>query len=208
VGAIAIAYPTQITEPVIGAAGIIFGVLLLFFSNSGLIDKLAQLFSQPVTRGIQLALCLIFLKKGIELMITKDLFMSGVTGRFPDSSINLILGMIVSAMVLVLLDNKKLPAANAALATGILSGLLLGGLGGQKFAIGPTEVRLLFPTAHDYRPTFIMLLLPQIPLTIGNACVGTADTCGSLFPKNPLLARAQAGKFAFTMGIANLPAGF
>jgi SulP family sulfate permease len=52
-----------------------------------------------------------------------------------------------------------------------------------------------------------MLILPQIPLTIGNACVGTADACTSLFPDSPLLSKTTAGKFALTMGIANVPAG-
>jgi SulP family sulfate permease len=85
VGAIAIAYPAQITEPVIGAAGIIFGGLLLVFSLTGLVDKLAKIFTQPVVRGIQLALGLIFLRKGIELIVDKNLFLSGVAGRFPDS---------------------------------------------------------------------------------------------------------------------------
>jgi SulP family sulfate permease len=53
-----------------------------------------------------------------------------------------------------------------------------------------------------------MLILPQIPLTIGNACVGTADLCSTLYPKDPLLAKTSAGKFALTMGLANLPVGF
>jgi sulfate permease, SulP family len=193
---------------VIGAAGIIFGALLLVLSISGLIDKLAQLFTQPVVRGIQLALGLVFLRKGIELIVDNNLFMSGVAGKFPDSNINLVLGLIVFTMVLVLLDNKKFPAAIAAVAAGILVGLALGGLGGQKFSIGPTDVRFLCPTLKDFWTAFIMLILPQIPLTIGNACVGTADTCSSLFPNNPLLSKAKAGKFALTMGLANLPAGF
>jgi SulP family sulfate permease len=208
VGAIAIAYPAQITEPVIGAAGIIFGALLLVLALSGLVDKLAQLFTQPVVRGIQLALGLIFLKKGIELMLANNLFMTGVAARFPDSNINLILGLIVFTMVLALLDNKKLPAAIAAVAAGILAGVLLGGLGVQKFSFGPTDMRFISPTLNDFWTAFIMLILPQIPLTIGNACVGTADTCGVLFPDNPMLSKAKAGKFALSMGIANLPAGF
>jgi SulP family sulfate permease len=69
-------------------------------------------------------------------------------------------------------------------------------------------VRFIFPTLNDFWTAFIMLILPQIPLTIGNACVGTADTCGVLFPDNPMLSKAKAGKFALSMGIANLPAGF
>jgi len=67
VGAIAIAYPSQITEPVIGAAGMIFGFILLFLSLSGMLDRIARLFTQLVVRGIQLALGLVFLQKGIEL---------------------------------------------------------------------------------------------------------------------------------------------
>jgi len=207
VGAIAIAFPNQITEPVIGAAGVIFGALLLLFSLTGIIDQLAKIFTQAVVRGIQLALGLVFLKKGIELIVGKNLFLSGVAGRFPDSSINLILGLAVFAMVMVLLDNKKLPAAIAAVAAGVIAGLALGGLGDQGFHLGPTDIRLMSFSLKDLWIAFIMLILPQIPLTIGNACVGTADTCSTLFPNHPELPKATAGKFALTMGIANLSAG-
>jgi len=208
VGAIAIAFPNQITESVIGASGVIFGALLLLFSLTGFVDKLAKLFTPPVVRGIQLALGLVFLRKGIELIVGKSLFLSGVPGYFPDSSINLILGVAVFALVLLLLDNKKMPAAIAAVGIGIVAGFLLGGLGDQKLGLGPTEIRLMSFSMHDLWIAFIMLILPQIPLTIGNACVGTADTCATLFPNDPRLAKATAGKFAFTMGLANLPAGF
>lgn len=208
VGAIAIAFPGEITEPVIGAAGVIFGGLLLLFSLTGIVDRLAKLFTPPVVRGIQLALGLVFLRKGVELIVTKDLFMSGVAGHFPDSNINLILGFVVFALVLLLLDNKRVPAAIAAVGLGIASGYLLGGLDGQILALGPTSVRIMSFSMHDLWTAFIMLILPQIPLTIGNACVGTADTCSVLFPEDPKLAKAKAGSFAFTMGLANLPAGF
>jgi len=208
VGAIAIANPALITESVIGASGIIFGVILLVLAISGTVDRIAKLFTQPVVRGIQLALGLVFLRKGVELIIGKNLFLSGVAGRFAEYNINLIIGVAVFLMVLALLDNKKLPAALAALAAGIIAGLGLGGFDGLRFSLGPTEIRIIPPTLKDFWTAFIMLIMPQIPLTIGNACVGTADTCYSLFPKNPLLAKAKAGKFALTMGLANFPAGF
>ena len=208
VGAIAIANPAMITESVIGASGIIFGAILLLLAISGTVDKIAKLFTQPVVRGIQLALGLVFLRKGIELIIGKNLFLSGVAGRFAEYNINLIIGVTVFLLVLALLDNKKLPAALAALAAGIIAGLVLGGFDGLRFSIGPTEIRFISPTPKDFWTAFIMLILPQIPLTIGNACVGTADTCYSLFPKTHLLSKAKAGKFALTMGIVNFPAGF
>ena len=207
VGAIAIANPALITEPVIGAAGVIFGVLLLVFALTGFVDKLAKLFTQPVVRGIQLALGLVFLRKGVQLIIEQSLFLSGAVGRFADYGTNLILGVIVFAVVLALLDNKKLPAAIAAIGIGIIAGLALGGLDGRNFSLGPTPVHLIVPTLNEWWLAFIMLILPQIPLTIGNACVGTADTCGVLFPDHPTLKKASAGNFALTMGIANLPTG-
>ena len=208
VGAIAIANPAMITESVIGASGIIFGAILLLLAISGTVDRIAKLFTQPVVRGIQLALGLVFLRKGVELIIGKNLFLNGVAGRFAEYNINLIIGVAVFLMVLALLDNKKTPAAIAALVVGIVAGLVLGGSAGLRFSMGPTEIRTISPTLSDFWTAFIMLILPQIPLTIGNACVGTADTCYSLFPKSHLLSKAKAGKFALTMGIVNFPAGF
>ena len=208
VGAIAIAYPAVITESVIGASGIIFGAILLLLAVTGMVDRLAKLFTQPVVRGIQLALGLVFLRKGIELIVDKNLFLSGVAGSFAEYNLNLIMGIAVFALVLGLLDNKKLPAALAALAAGIIGGLAFGGFSNLKFSIGPTNIHLISPTLSDFWTAFIMLILPQIPLTIGNACVGTADTCCALFPKNPLLSKAKAGRFALTMGLANFPVGF
>ena len=92
VGAISIAYPLLITESVIGASGIIFGVILLLLSISGTVNSLAKLFTQPVVRGIQLSLGLVFLRKGVELIVQKNLFLSGVAGRFAEYNLNLILG--------------------------------------------------------------------------------------------------------------------
>nr|NJM02661.1 hypothetical protein [Desulfobacula sp.] len=189
VGAIAIAYPALITESVIGASGIIFGTLMLVFYFTGLVDKLAKLFTQPVVRGIQLALGLVFLRKGIDLIVNKNLFMSDTAASLSGLNLNLIIGVLVFVMVLVLLDNKHLPAAMAAVGVGILAGLFFGGFKGQAFSLGPTDIRLIFPSVNDFWVAFSMLILPQIPLTIGNSCVGTADTCSMLFPGNPLLGK-------------------
>jgi SulP family sulfate permease len=208
VGAIAIAYPALITEPVIGASGIIFGALLILFALTGMVDKLAKLFTQPVVRGIQLSLGLVFLKKGIELIVSPHVFLNGLAGRFAEYHINLVIGIVVFALVLGLLDNKKFPAALVALAAGIISGFALGGFNAEALSIGPTRMQVIFPSLPDFWTAFIMLILPQIPLTIGNACVGTADTCCTLFPQSSSLSKSTAGKFALTMGIANFPAGF
>ena len=103
--------------------------------------------------------------------------------------------MLIFGLVLLLLDNRRFPAALAALAAGIVAGVALGGLTGKAVALGPTDIHLIKPTADDFWTAFIMLILPQIPLTIGNACVGVADACVSLFPDNPQRNKVKAGRF-------------
>jgi len=43
-----------ITESVIGASGIIFGVILLLLAFSGTVDKIAKLFTQPLSEEFSL----------------------------------------------------------------------------------------------------------------------------------------------------------
>jgi sulfate permease, SulP family len=163
VGAISIAYPAVITEPVIGAAGIIFGIFLLALSLTGTIDRIAKLFSQAVVRGIQLTLGLIFLKKGIELIINKELFISGLPGKMADYPVNLLVGVVVFILVLLLLDNKRFPAALVALFVGILSGMFLGGAEQLRLSFGPTEMRLIIPSLDNLWTALIPASAPPIP---------------------------------------------
>lgn len=207
VGAVAIASPALVTVEVIAAAGILFGVVMLLLWAGRLVDLAARLFTAPVVRGIQLALGLIFLRKGFELIVSGRLFIDGREGPAASLHANLLLGVVVFALVLLLLDNRRFPAALAALAVGVPVGILAGGLDGVSAALGPTELRLIIPSAADFRTAALLLVLPQIPLTIGNACVGTAATAASLFPGDRRLDRAQAAGFALTMGLANIPAG-
>lgn len=205
VGAIAIASPDIITEPVIAAAGIIFGAVLLLLSVSGAMDAISRLFTRPVIRGIQLGLGLILMRKGLALMASADLFVSGGGRGGPYA--NIIIGVAVFVIVLLLLNNRRLPAALAAVGAGIAAGLLLGGMDQMSVAIGPEKMRLVLPEPGQFWTAVVLLVIPQIPLTIGNACVGTADTACSLFPGSPDLGRAKPSRFALTMGIINIPAG-
>jgi sulfate permease, SulP family len=207
VAAIAIASPGLVTVPIIAAAGILFGAAMFVLWAFRLVDLAARLFTAPVVRGIQFSLGMIFLRKGFELIVSGRMFVDGRPGPFAAQHANLWLGVLVFALVLVLLDNKRFPAALVALAIGLAVGVLVGGLREAPLALGPTELRLVVPKAADFLTAAVLLVLPQIPLTIGNSCVGTAATAASLFPGDPRLDRAQAGGFAFTMGIANIPAG-
>jgi SulP family sulfate permease len=207
VAAVAIANPDIVTARVIAAAGILFGAVMLALWAGRLVELASRLFTAPVVRGIQLALGLIFLRKGFQMIVGDAFFIDGRPGPFAALHANLLLGILVFALVLALLDNRRFPAALAALAVGLAAGLLGGGLEGAPFLLGPTELKLVVPRAGEFWTAAVMLVLPQIPLTIGNSCVGTAATAASLYPGDARLDRAQAPGFAFTMGVANIPAG-
>jgi SulP family sulfate permease len=74
VAATVIAYPALYPEPVIAAAGLIFGGLLLVMSLSGALDFISGLFTRPVIRGIQLGLGLVLMIKGVGLIASRELF--------------------------------------------------------------------------------------------------------------------------------------
>jgi SulP family sulfate permease len=208
VAATVIAYPALYPEPVIAAAGLIFGGLLLVMSLSGALDFISGLFTRPVIRGIQLGLGLVLMIKGVGLIASRELFVPAAAKTAGSGSfLNPALGVVVFLIILFLLNNKRLPAALAALAVGIVAGLAFGGLSGARLSLGPAEVRLALPAAGDFLTAFVALVIPQIPLTIGNACFGTADTARSLFPQSPDIDKAKASRFALTMGIINVPAG-
>jgi len=116
---------------------VIFGALLLVFALSGMVDRLAKLFTQPVVRGIQLSLRSGLPEKRRGADRGPAAVHVGGCGSLAEYRANLIIGVIVFGLVLALLDNKKLPAALAAVAAGIAAGLTLGGFDRLHFSSVP-----------------------------------------------------------------------
>jgi len=79
---------------VVSATGLLFGVFLVLLACTGLIDRLARLFTRPIVRGIQLGLGFILVTKGIAFVRKEALFVCG-TGEatfFHGVPVNLIVG--------------------------------------------------------------------------------------------------------------------
>jgi len=210
VAAIAIAFPDRVTVPVMSAAGILFGAMLLLLAASGVVNLLARFFTKPVIRGIQLGLGLILAGKGLRMILDGRLFFvdgaPNVTlGPWPA---NLLVGIVGFILALLLLSSRRFPAALVLVVFGIIVGVASGAFSAMAIETGPTLIRLYRPSVADFWTALILLVIPQIPLTIGNAVMGTADTCCSLFGKGPETRRATYRGFAATMGIVNIFGGW
>lgn len=210
VAAIAIASPEIITLPVMAATGILFGGILLLLSVTGLINWISRIFTKPVVRGIQVGLGLILITKGIGFIQSRELLMQNSVGEALVGSVpvNLIIGLAGIVLVLLLINSKRFPAALVIVAAGVIIGAAFGAFSNTEWGFGPTEMGLYLPSLDNYVTALVLLVIPQIPLTIGNAVIGTTDTAKSLFGGGDCTKRVTNRRFSADMGIVNIIAGF
>jgi len=209
VSALAIAAPAEITLPIMSATGITFGVFLLILAFTGLIDHIAKLFTKPIVRGIQLGLGLLLMMKGIAFIMKPELLIqkSDIAVTAVGVPLNLIIGIAGVILVLFLLRSKRFPAALVIVVTGVIVGIIFGALKGVGFSFGPIAMELFRPGLSDFKIAIILLVIPQIPLTIGNAIIGTTDTTKSLWKDAEATKRATNRGFTISMGLANVAVG-
>jgi len=207
VSAIAIAYPEKITVSIMAAAGISMGLILLLLAFTGLMDRLARFFSRPIIRGIQAGLGLILIKKGITYVLNAELFISQSNMSGFSELLNPFIGIAGFITALFLLTNRKFPAALILVAGGMTAGILLGALRGLEFALGPTPIHLQPVAPADFSAALMLLVIPQIPLTVGNAVIGTTDACRTFFGEKGVPGQVSNRNFAISMGLANLGTG-
>ena len=210
VSAIAIAFPDKITLPVIAAAGIIFGIVLIVLAFSGLIDWLAKFFTKPIVRGIQLGLGFILMTRGIKMILSPEFFLNkqDVLWSVSGLSLNFLLGITGFFIALILLSSKRFPAALVLVAIGLVMGALFGAFDHTAFALGPGPIKIMTPGSQDFINALMLLVIPQIPLTLGNAVMGTADACFTLFGRNSTTRKISLRSLAVSMGVSNLLVGF
>ncbi|MGI9536531.1 MAG: putative sulfate/molybdate transporter [Desulfocapsaceae bacterium] len=193
-------------------------VILLVFGLTGLIDVITRFISKAVIRGIQLTTGILLLTQGVHLMLgsSKLQLVQGTAepylqvqsiGYLP---IGMLLGLGLGLLCLVLLDNKRLPAAVVVIGAGMLIGLLAGSRQGwEDLTVGLNLPALLpygLPTAADFSFALIILILPQIPMTIANAVIANADLSSQYFGNKS--SRVTHRGLCISMALANATSFF
>lgn len=202
----AIAIALSLAPSTIAAAGIMMGVLLLLLGVTDLASTLARFFTKPIIRGIQLGIGIILVRTAISLM-------GKPWGGVPQSAnhaaaINwtgYLIGVGSFVLILALTGNRRFPASLVVLSCGALVGLALTPTPWPAFSLGPVWPDLVLPSTHDFALALTALVIPQIPLTFGNAIVATADLARTYFGERG--ERVTPSRLAAGMGVANLFAG-
>jgi SulP family sulfate permease len=121
--------------------------------------------------------------KGLKLMVMPDPNLAIQT--IGPISMSIILGAAGLTLTLMLLDNKRLPAALVLIILGILLGLFIGkpsDAASFNWSVHfPKLIPYGWPSLDDFIWVLPVLVLPQIPMTIGNAIISNTDVMHEYF---------------------------
>jgi len=211
IGAYAVA--TGITASEIMASSLLIGVLLLIIALTGAMTLIGKYTPKAVVRGVQLSTGLLLMAEGVRFMIGASTFQKLQEAAEPYLVIQdigpvpfgLVLGLVGGVVTLLLLDNKKLPAALVVVLGGMLVGLLLGTREGlSQVSLGfnlPEFMPFGFPSSVDFSFALLVLVLPQLPMTLGNAVIANVDLSRQYFGEAAHRATYKAN--CITMALAN-----
>jgi len=99
------------------------------------------------------------------------------------------------------MGNRRFPAALFVIALGLVYAIVFKLNGATLLhSVGLRLPQLYRPTTHDVWLGFVLLALPQIPLSLGNSVLATRQIAEDLFPERRLTVR----KICFTYSLMNL----
>lgn len=183
----AIVIAQEVGGPVLLGAGLAIGLVMLVLSLSGMLDVLARFIPKAVIRGIQMGLGISLILLAFKKYIPSD----GIEGY--------VLAGLAFLLALFLLDSKKYPAALALILLGAVYGLVFHVEASSLLAgIGLNFPEFTTPSLEEVTTGFLLLTLPQIPLSLGNSIIATKQVASDLFPdRKPLTVKRIGLTYAF-----------
>ncbi|MEJ2060831.1 MAG: putative sulfate/molybdate transporter, partial [Gammaproteobacteria bacterium] len=182
------AHISAITPAAIYAAGLTTGAIWLLLGLTGAASRIARLVARPIVVGIILGLGMGFMLEGVKMMADNWLIAAiGFTGT------------------LLLLTNRRIPAMLLLLLFGVACGAvlnpdLLPTLTATPVGFRMPNITLLHIGWSDLLTGAVLLALPQLPLTLGNAVIAIREENNRLFPDRPVTEKGVA----VSTGILNL----
>ena len=180
IGTAAITHAGTISPGAIWASGLFTGVFWLVMGVTGMVGWIARITSRPVVQGIVLGLGLGFVLEGIKMMAGDPFLATGAV-----------------ALTFVLLSLDRIPAMLVLLALGVAVAMarepgLLVELGRMPFRARLPELALAKIGWPDLAVGVLVLGLPQVALTLGNAIIATVEENNALFPDRRISVQAVA----------------
>lgn len=167
-------------------AGLSIGFIMLILSFTNILDWLVRNIPKSVVRGIQFGLGL-----SLASLALKDYLPSGGLHGY-------ILAIIGFILIILFIGNKKYPPALFVVLIGIIYGCFFTIdfdklLGGMRI----TLPKFYTPKSDDILNGFLLLVIPQIALSISNSVIATNRTVIDLFPDKKISVKKIGYTYAF-----------
>ena len=210
----AYAITTAMTQSQISASVALMGIILLFTGATNIITIIGRYIHKPVVRGVQLTTGTLLMAEGVRLMIGTSKFQTLHQSVEPYMAIQtlagipagIVIGIAGVIITFILLENKKFPAGLVVIIGGVLLGLIFGtheGLDKIKLSINlPGFLPYGIPSGVDFTFALLGLVLPQLPMTIGNAVVANSDLAKEYFGDDAC--RTTYRSLTVSMALANI----
>ena len=170
----AVAVARALSPDVIHAAGLELAGFLLLLSVGHVADLVARLFVKPVVRALQLGVGLLLVITAGKLVADPPDVFSAPTSPWP-----VVLAAVAFAGVALAAARKRYAWALGMFGAGVLA--TIAATRPELAAPALTLPHLAIPPASAFGTAFVLLVIPQLPLTFGNAVVAVNDLAHEYF---------------------------
>ncbi len=201
-----IAIAMNASPQLIAATGLLMGGILLLLTIGKLASGLSHIFTKPIVRGIQLSIGLFLAQKGLTLITNPNDAFQGISLNYPGTWFTLGLAAITGVIILRLSSSKHLPATLVLIPLGILVGVFMTPSEQlPSLSSSLTLPQLVIPSTNDFITAFVLMVIPQIPLTFSNSIVSTYHVAHEYFGERAQ--RVTPRSLCTSLGIGNLIGG-
>jgi MFS superfamily sulfate permease-like transporter len=177
IGGMAISHPGMITPGMVWGSGIFTGLFWLLMGLTGAVTWIEKITTKPVVRGIMLGLGLNFIAEGLGMMKEQPFIAIG--------------GVVVTFL---LLNSRRFPAMLCLLGYGVVMAFierpaLLQEISHLSMRFRLPELTFGKISVKELLAGCVLLGIPQAPLTLGNAIIGTVAENNAHFPDRKVTAR-------------------
>lgn len=181
----ALVIANHIPGPILYAGGLAVGIMVFILTVTGMLGRVARLVPKAVVRGIQMGLGL-----KLALIATADFIPREGAGGY-------VLAAVAFCLVIIFMNNRRWPASLVVIALGAIFAIMSGRMNGLSPVINFTLPAIHPMNWSDFLTGFLVLALPQLPLSLGNSILATAQLSNDLYPERNITVRRIGFSYSF-----------